>query len=82
MPIQAVAKLSNRHSLCIGEITKKEMESADTDCAFIDGAGVYLVKVSNESPLSEGTILAKFASAAAAKELAQFFRLSGRLEPA
>jgi hypothetical protein len=82
MSFQAVAKLSNRHSLYIGEISKEEADSADQDSEFIDGFGVYLVKVSNEQPISQGVVLAKFASVAAARELAQFFRLSGRLEVA
>lgn len=82
MTIQVTVSLSNRHRLCIGEITRTELEGVDSEAPFVDGAGVYLVKVDAENPLEPGEVLAKFTSEHAAKELAQLFRLSGRMERA
>lgn len=82
MTIQAVASLSNRESLCIGEITEREREIAAAEDPTIDGAGLYLLSVQTKSPREPAKVLAKFASEEAALKLAQFFRLSGRMEPA
>lgn len=49
---------------------------------MVDGAGIYLVSVDNQYPSKLGEVLAKFVSEDAARELANFFRLSGRMEPA
>jgi hypothetical protein len=81
MTLQAVAVFSNRESLCIGEITTKEAESAMNDDPAFDGYGLYLVSVKTENPSAPGTILAKFLSEDAARKLAQFFRAHGHLEP-
>lgn len=82
MTIQVVAALSNSESLCIGEITECERELAAADNPIVDGAGLYLMAVNAKTPRAPATILAKFASEDAALKLAQFFRLSGRMEPA
>lgn len=81
MTMQVVATLSNNESLCIGEITDREREIASADSPIVDGAGLYLMSVDVRVPRSPATVLAKFASEDAAAKLAQFFRLSGRLEP-
>ncbi len=80
MTLQVIGKLSNRHSLCIGEVTSHEAALSDND--LVDGTGSYLIKVCAENPLSPGEVLAKFTSESAAMELAQFFRMSGRMERA
>jgi hypothetical protein len=82
MSFQAVAKATNRSSLVIGEITAAEAEIAKHENPFIDGKGLYLISVEDGSPDAAGAVLAKFASEDAARELARFFRLSGRLEAA
>lgn len=82
MTFQAIARLSNKESLCIGEITESEAELAQQDDSAFDGFGLYLIAVDNQSPRSPGRILAKFASEDAAKSLAQFFRLHEALEAA
>lgn len=82
MTMQVVVKLSNRQSLCIGEITTKEAELGMADDPSIDGFGLYLVSVDRESPSEPGRILAKFVSEQAAGVLANFFRVNGYLEEA
>lgn len=82
MTLQAVATLSNRESLFIGEITEREAELARQDNPAFDGYGLYLVAVDNQSPRLPGRVLAKFASEDAARSLAQFFRVRGALEAA
>ena len=83
MTLQAVATLSNKESLCIGEITDGEAELARQDNPAFDGFGLYLLVVDSRHPRSPGKVLAKFASEDAAKSLAQFFLDSrGALEPA
>lgn len=82
MTIQAIATLSNRESLCIGEITEREAELARQDNPAFDGYGLYLLAIDNQSPRSPGRVLAKFASEDAARSLAQFFRVHGLLETA
>lgn len=82
MTVQVVASLSNKESLCIGEITGREQEIASVENPMVDGAGLYLMSVDANSPSSPATILAKFTSEDAATKLAQFFRMSGRMEPA
>lgn len=82
MTLQAVATLSNRESLCIGEITDREAELARKDNPAFDGYGLYLLAIDKQSPRSPGRVLAKFASEDAAKSLAQFFRVRGVLEAA
>jgi hypothetical protein len=82
MTIQVVANLSNRKSLCIGEITTKEAADASVDDPSIDGSGLYLVSVNNDDPSGPGTVLAKFVSEHAALTLANFFRAYGSLEKA
>lgn len=77
---QAVAQSNNRESLVIGEISAAEAEVADNP--MIDGAGIYLVSVDSQSANRVGEVLAKFVSEDAARELAKFFRISGRLEAA
>jgi hypothetical protein len=79
---QAVAQGTNRVSLVIGEITAAEAEAASADNPMVDGAGIYLVSVDNQCPSRMGEVLAKFVSEDAARELANFFRLTGRLETA
>lgn len=81
MTFQAVAKSTNRSSLVIGEISAFEAEAARHENPFIDGRGIYLISVDNETKNAVGNVLAKFVSEDAARELAQFFRLTGRLEP-
>lgn len=80
MTMQVVATLSNNESLCIGEITEREREIAAAENPMIDGAGLYLMAVNAKMPRAPATILAKFSSEEAALKLAQFFRLSGRME--
>jgi hypothetical protein len=79
MTFQAVATLSNKESLCIGEITLREAELAQQSNPEFDGYGLYLVDVDNNSPSEPGRILAKFASEDAAAYLAKFFRMNGAL---
>lgn len=81
MSFQAVAKATNRSSLVIGEISEVEAEVAREESPCIDGKGLYLLSVSDGSG-GLGKVLAKFVSEDAAYELAQFFRMSGRLEVA
>lgn len=82
MPFQVVAKSTNSASLVIGEISDREAEIAAFDNPFIDGKGLYLISVDDRNQSGIGNVLAKFVSEDAAHEVAQFFRLSGRLEPA
>ena len=82
MTFQAVASSTNRSSLVIGEITAAEAEAAGADNPMVDGAGIYLVSIDNQYPPRMGEVLAKFVSEDAARELARFFRLTGRLEAA
>lgn len=82
MTFQAVAQSSNRTSLVIGEITASEADAASADNPMVDGAGIYLVSVDNQCPSGIGEVLAKFVSEDAALELANFFRITGRLEAA
>ena len=82
MTFQAIAKSTNRASLVIGEITAIEAEIARHDNPLVDGRGIYLISVDNETKGAIGSVLAKFVSEDAARELAQFFRLTGRLEAA
>ncbi|PKP93249.1 MAG: hypothetical protein CVT77_06280 [Alphaproteobacteria bacterium HGW-Alphaproteobacteria-16] len=82
MTFQAVAHGTNRCSLVIGEITAAEAEVAAADNPMVDGAGIYLVSVDNQCPAGIGEVLAKFVSEDAARELANFFRVTGRLEAA
>lgn len=82
MTFQVVAKSTNRSSLVIGEITAEEAEIARQENPFVDGKGIYLLSVDDELRATSGSVLAKFVSEDAAYQLAQFFRLSGRLEPA
>jgi hypothetical protein len=62
MTFQVVATLSNRESLCIGEITSREAEMAGQEDPAFDGYGVYLLAVDNQSPRTAARVLAKFAS--------------------
>jgi len=82
MTFQVVATLSNRESLCIGEITDQEALTAQIENPSFDQFGLYLISVDNQNPSSHGKVLAKFASEDAAKRLACFFRLHGALEAA
>lgn len=82
MSFQAVAKSTNSASLVIGEISAREAEFAAETHPMIDGKGLYLISVDRESESGLGEVLAKFVSEDAAHELANFFRLSGRLERA
>jgi hypothetical protein len=82
MTLQAIATLSNRESLCIGEITAQEAEVAQVENPDFDGFGLYLVAIDNESPSSPARVLAKFASEESAMTLAKFFRATGALMPA
>ncbi|HEV7278373.1 MAG TPA: hypothetical protein VGN80_19000 [Devosiaceae bacterium] len=82
MTFQAIARLSNRESLCIGEITAKEADLAAEENPAFDGYGLYLIAVDTEAPSAPGRILAKFASDEAAQTLARFFRFNGVLEAA
>lgn len=82
MTFQVVAQGSNRTSLVIGEITAAEADAVSSDNPMVDGAGIYLVSVDNQYPSRLGEVLAKFVSEDAARELATFFRLSGRMETA
>ncbi len=79
MTLQAVATLSNRESLCIGEITSREAELARSDDPSVDGFGLYLVVVDNRAPSAPARVLAKLASEDAAHTLARFFRTTGTL---
>jgi len=79
MTLQAIATLSNRESLCIGEITSHEADLARAENPDFDGFGVYLVAVDNQAPSAPGRVLAKFASEDAACALAKFFRMTGAL---
>jgi hypothetical protein len=80
MTMQVVAALSNVESLCIGEITEREADLARGDNPDVDGVGLYLISVDARRPSEPGAVLAKFTSEDAARKLAQFFRLSGRME--
>jgi len=82
MTFQAVVKATNRSNLVIGEITDAEAEVAGRENPFVDGRGLYLISVDDESASGIGQVLAKFVSEDAAHELAKFFRLSGNLEMA
>ena len=79
MTLQAIATLSNRESLCIGEITTHEAELAQAENPEFDGFGLYLVAVDNKSPSTPARVLAKFSSEEAAMTLAKFFRSTGSL---
>lgn len=79
MTLQAIATLSNRESLCIGEITSREVELAQAENPYFDGFGLYLVAVDNHMPSAPARVLAKFASEDAAHALAKFFRTTGAL---
>jgi len=80
MTFQAVANSTNCTSLVIGEISAAEAEIARLENPFVDGKGIYLISVENETPGALGNVLAKFVSEDAAHELAKFFRIAGRLE--
>lgn len=80
MSFQAVTCMTNRHRLCIGEITSIEAELAMSDNPAFDGSGVYLVKVDSDRPRSAGEVLAKFASVEAAMEVARFLSRKGEME--
>ncbi|WP_306025654.1 hypothetical protein [Oceaniradius stylonematis] len=82
MTFQVIASFSNRESLCIGEITASEAELARESDPAIDGYGLYLMSVDNRNPTEPASVLAKFNSEDAARKLASFFRLSGKLEAA
>ncbi len=79
MTFQAIANLSNKTTLCIGEITSKEALTASEGNPGFDGYGLYLVAVDARNPSSAGEVLAKFVSEDAATKLAQFFRVHGHL---
>lgn len=80
--LQVVATLSNDESLCIGEITQAEAETAMEIEPSFDGFGLYLMSVSKNNPKSPATVLAKFCSEEAALTVARFFRTYGHLEAA
>lgn len=80
MTFQVVARFTNTESLCICEISGKEAEIAMQDAPFVDGYGLYLVSVDAQNPKKPGTVLAKFASVAAATKLANLFVQTGRIE--
>jgi hypothetical protein len=68
--------------LVIGEITTKEVESANREDSGFDGTGLYLIEVDSREPEKRGRVLAKFLSESAATVLAEFFRVHGHLESA
>ncbi len=80
MTFQVVANLSNHESLCICEITSREAEAGYAQNDMIDGFGLYLVSIDSRTPMETGRVLAKFSTEDAAKKLAQFFRINGKLE--
>jgi hypothetical protein len=80
MTFQVVAKSTNTTNLVIGEITDREAALAGEGNPLIDGYGIYLISVEEQNATGIGTVLAKFVSEDAARELAKFFRLSGRVE--
>lgn len=80
MTLQIVTNLSNKESLCIGEITEREAEIARQEDPSFDGYGLYLIAVDNQIPSSPAKVLAKFASEDAAKCLANFFRIKASIE--
>jgi len=82
MSFQVVAKSTNSTSLVIGEISDREAEIASENNPIVDGRGTYLIAVDERNSDGIGNVLAKFVSEDAAHELAKFFRLTGRLEPA
>lgn len=82
MTLQVVTVPTNQRSLCIGEITTKEAESAIGDDPSFDGHGLYLVAVDVNAPRQPAAVLAKFVSEEAAATLAQFLRTHGHLERA
>ena len=63
MTFQAIAKSTNRASLVIGEITATEAEIARHDNPLVDGRGIYLISVDNETRGAIGNVLAKFVCA-------------------
>jgi hypothetical protein len=82
MTFQAVAKFSNDERLCICEITDAEAALAVEDSPFVDGFGLYLVRVSASNPKAPAVVLAKFTSEEAATKMANFFRFTGTLDQA
>lgn len=80
MTMQIVSPLSNRVSLCIGEITTTEALNAMVDNPAFDGEGLYLVSVDQSNPQKQGEVLAKFVSEDAARVLANYFRVYGAIE--
>lgn len=80
MTMQVVTPLTNRASLCIGEITTNEALNAMVENPDFDGKGLYLVMVDPANPKFPAEILAKFASEDAARMLASYFRINGSIE--
>lgn len=80
MMFQAVARSNNRLSFVLGEATKEEIEIAKGDDPLLPSQGLYLIAVDNERPREPGTILARFTSEDAARQVAMFFRANGFLE--
>lgn len=80
MTFQAVAAFSNTQRLCICEITAAEAEAAQADDPCFDGFGLYLVAMNVADPMVPATVLAKFSSEDAARQVARFFRAKHLLE--
>ncbi|WP_152045469.1 hypothetical protein [Aureimonas psammosilenae] len=80
MTMQVVASLSNTESLVIGEITDAEAALALADDPTMLRSGLFLIQVDRRDPRAPGRVVARFTSADAAAKLAQFFRISGRIE--
>jgi hypothetical protein len=68
--------LTNSRVLCIGPVTRKEAESADSK--FCDGFGTYLFIANADNPSEEIDILAKVVSDEATERLALAFQSASR----
>jgi hypothetical protein len=75
-----VARLSNKQSFVLGEISEAEAELAQADDPSVTCQGVYLIVVDNDRPKDPGTVLARFVSEDAALKVARFFRFQGLLD--
>jgi hypothetical protein len=59
--------LSNARTLCLGTLTKREVDSADAD--FCDGFGTYLFLANADAPTADVEVIAKVVSTEAAERL-------------
>jgi hypothetical protein len=77
---QVVARLSNKQSFVLGEISEAEAERAQADDPSVTCQGMYLIVVDNDHPREPGAVLARFVSEEAALTVARFFRTQGLID--